>query len=420
MNRLRDCVVLSIVLIAGGFSPSVWAQAEPDLLEQAKQRMALEAQRLEQLVIEADRNATKVGLTNPAGAIDILKGALASLETATALEESKLLPLKRKLELGIRAYEGRLTDQKRPPIAPIVNDVRRQQLDRQQQDAVEIARMMQQIRELRASGKPYEANRLQDELNRKAPANPAVTAWNSFAGRNELLADGRRIREQKEGGWVGVQRELDKSSIPEVNDYVLPSDWVEKSKRRSPALQLTKVERAILEALNKPVSVDFEGQTFDEVIRYLEKSMGQPIIVPKAAMDEAQITSETPVRLKTERVSMRTVLKKILGEVGLTYIIKDQTIQVTTQRGARETLTTRTYYVGDIVAVVDLRWGPVVNQFQMIENVNRLMTMVSQSVDPLSWDINGGAGRIWFDPVTMSIVVRQTAEVHMMMGVGLR
>ena len=96
-----------------------------------------------------------------------------------------------------------------------------------------------------------------------------------------------------------------------------------------------------------------------EVIKYLEKAMGQPIIVPQAVLAEVQVTSETPVKLKTDRVSMRTVLKKLLAEVNLAYVIKDQTIQVMTTRGAAETMSTRTYYVGDLVTVVDLRFGPV-------------------------------------------------------------
>lgn len=420
MYRSSLSCVLTLFLVLLLVVPVAAQPKEDDLLEQQRQRQEIENQRIEQAVKEADRTATQLGKTDPKRAIEILCNGLTLLETADSLPETKKAGLRRQLELSIKAYEGRANDLQRPLPGPVVSDIRRQSEERERQEQAQIAQMLQQVRELRAAGKTFEANRLQDELYRRAPGIPAVGAGGTIAGRNELLADSRRINEAKGNGWLGVMREVDKSSIPEVRDYVLPPDWAEKSKRRSPSMQLTKAERAILEALSKPISTDFDGEKFDEVINFLGKAIGHPIIVPKAAMDEAQITSETPVKLKVDRVSTRTVLRKLLSEVGLAYIIKDGTIQVTTIRGARETLTTRTYYVGDLVAVVDVRFGPVFNQFQMIENVNRILALITQTVDPLSWEVNGGAGKLAFDPLTMSIIVRQTAEIHMMLGVGLR
>lgn len=411
MTRVRGFAVLSLALFCAG--PLV---AQPDLLEQAKLRQQVEAQRVEQLVADADKNATAVGRTDPGRAVAILQAALDTLEADTSLPEAKKATLKRKVEIGLRAYQGRATDLTRPVAPPLVADPRRQPEDR---DTTQIQRQMQEIRDLRAAGKTFDANRLQDDLRRRYPDNPTIALAGTIASRNQALADARQYDNQRDNAWGAIQRDIERASTPEARDYNLPSNWVELSKRRSQATQLTKTERAILEALNTPVSVDFNGEKFDEVIKYLEKVMKQPIIVPQAVLAEVQVTSDTPVKLKTDRVSMRTVLKKLLAEVGLAYVIKDQTIQVMTTRGAAETMSTRTYYVGDLVTVVDLRFGPIANQFQMIENVNRLMALVVQSVDPNSWWPNGG-GRISFDPVTMSIVVRQSAEVHMMLGVGLR
>jgi hypothetical protein len=47
--------------------------------------------------------------------------------------------------------------------------------------------------------------------------------------------------------------------------------------------------------------------------------------------------------------------------------------------------------------------------------------MIISTVDPASWQgvSERGYGTISYDPATMSLVVRQTAEMHYMLGGGL-
>ncbi len=49
-----------------------------------------------------------------------------------------------------------------------------------------------------------------------------------------------------------------------------------------------------------------------------------------------------------------------------------------------------------------------------------LIVMVTQTVEPDSWEVNGkgGLGTIVFYPPTMSLVVKQTAEMHYLMGLS--
>src|SRR5207244_8352565 len=46
----------------------------------------------------------------------------------------------------------------------------------------------------------------------------------------------------------------------------------------------------------------------------------------------------------------RNVLRKIFNELGLTYIIKDEMIQVVTASRAKDMMVVRRYYVGDLLA----------------------------------------------------------------------
>jgi hypothetical protein len=215
---------------------------------------------------------------------------------------------------------------------------------------------------------------------------------------------------------MGTLAEVDKSAVPAASDYDFPPDWLEKTKRRSPAAKLTEREKAILEALKKPVTVDYNMDTFQSVIDHLSKQMGQNILTSKQALDEANVTYDSPITLRFSKpVTARTALKRVLADLGLTYVIRNENIEVTTIARAREMLTTRTYYLGDLMGVASPLLPAIVNQFQALEAVASIVSSV-QAIDPESWESRGGPGSIFFDPVRMSLVIKQTAEMHYLLG----
>jgi hypothetical protein len=48
-----------------------------------------------------------------------------------------------------------------------------------------------------------------------------------------------------------------------------------------------------------------------------------------------------------------------------------------------------------------------------------LMDLIVNTVEPASWQVNGGWGTISFHEPSMSLLIRQTAEFHYQMGNGL-
>ena len=115
----------------------------------------------------------------------------------------------------------------------------------------------------------------------------------------------------------------------------------------------------------------------------------------------------------------------ILQPHGLTFLIRDQSIQVVTMETARASMVTRAYYLGDIVQGVGpfsnfggaaLNFGPLVDMMQTQENVGRIIEMIKGSIDADSWKDRGGNGTITFHFPSMSLIVRQTSEVHSVLG----
>jgi hypothetical protein len=114
------------------------------------------------------------------------------------------------------------------------------------------------------------------------------------------------------------------------------------------------------------------------------------------------------------------VLRSVLATQGLTFIVKDETIQIVTVEKAKSTLATRVYYLGDLVTGTgpfgDFRWGPALNLAQQQENVRLITETITKSIDPLSWKENGGLGTVTFHVPSMSLIVRAPTEVHFTLG----
>jgi hypothetical protein len=381
--------VVSLALVLG-FVASSLAQQKGDPLEDVKRRQEVAAQKAEQDILDAREDIFRTGLRDPAKAIDELTALLEKLDEDTALPRERRDALRVRLNKSIAFFQ-------------------RMKIDRQETRPADEAKRIEASRDRRAT----DEKRADDQ---KRVSRDAADIINK---RKDSVVEGRRLRDEKAEKTVGVMRSVDKSAVPEARDYNLPPDWAEKSRRRSKDFKLTATEQAILKALDEPRSVEFKGQPFSEVINYLQKVMGVPIVVDPQALSEAGITNESPITLTTNKIATRTMLKKFLSEVNLTYVIKDESILVTSPARAKEMLTTRVYYVGDLAGAVDVRFGPLLNRLQAQENLAQIVNMIIQNVEPSSWDVNGGTGTITFDPITMSLIIKQSAEVHYRIRGGL-
>jgi len=364
------------------------AQAQSsDPLPEVRERLRIEAQRIEKEVQDGRMRAYRLLRKDPEEALDILKGVIGTLRKDTSLTDER-----RKLLLAV------------------------------------LQRDLGNVRALAHVRRVAEPAAVAERLEQRRAPDPRVTegaksAYDAAAQRfrqmNGSVAAARDARERRGDRMTSTLAGVDRASLPPRSDYDLPDDWLEKSKRRSPGVKMTDKEKAILEALKKPVRVDYNMETLQSVIDHLSRQMGQEILIDKQALEEANVTYDTPITLRFNNpVSARTALKRVLADVGMTYVIRKESIEVTTLARAREMMTVRTYYVGDLMGVVSPLLPAVANDFQMIQAIGIILSEI-QSIEPESWEGKGGAGTVTFDPVRMAIVVKQSAEIHYMLN-GLR
>jgi hypothetical protein len=402
-------------------------QRGDDLLDQTRRAQAVAAQRVESKVRDALLDAQKLSAKDSTRAIERLREALSLLESDAVLTERRRETLKRVVRDRIRVTEAESDQAAKESIerneSRALTDSRRSEADRQAVDQAAIAQALANIRELRSAGKIEEANRLANELATRYPANAAVQSSRRSTSILEQIATQQQMRADRDRRIAAVGLDVQRSATPPAGDVEFPKDWAEKTKNRAKSLNpLTAKEKAILQALNSPITVNFKNSRFEDVIEYLSTVLRQPIILDRNALEEAQVTYDSPVTVHVKGVGVRTLLRKILSDYGLSYVVKDETIQVVSAAKAKDMMITRSYYLGDLIAGQGngFFFGAAgFDQVQTLQNIARIIETIQSSVEPASWQANGGLGTISFNPATLSLVIRQSAEIHGMIGSSL-
>ncbi len=399
-----------------------------DYLEQVRRLNEVAAQKLEADVQGAVREADKLRTRDSAQAVERLKHALAQVEADTVLDDARRASLKRTLQARLRLLQATVQREQNPvapmPVSPVLTVRPNLPGKTSPEDPQTIQRTLETIRGLQKEGRHDEARRLADDLARRYPGNAVVQATVQTMRTGGALAGYQAQRGDMARRVTGVAADVQRSSLPAAGEVEFPKDWRERTKNRSSSsVALTDKEKAILKSLNSIVSVHFKDTSLENALKSLSDQLGQPIILDKTALQEAQVNYDSKVTMDIPRVAARTALRKLLGEFGLAYVIRDQTIEVTSALKAKEMMVTRSYYLGDLAGIgqlgglAELRLGGIqYTQQQMAKQVQQIIDVIQSSIEPSSWRENGGNGTIFFHAPSMSLIIKQSAEVHGMIS----
>jgi hypothetical protein len=352
-----------------------------DLLGRFKEQNEIQAQKVEAEVNQALADARRLAQTNPETALSKLRKCRELLEDAPALTAERRALLLQRVNERLRSVEAS---------------------QRQQQEAAERAAVRERPRE---QPRPSARQRLDDQYR------DFTNKGRDAVGSAEA---NRRLREER---LNRVGQDIVSSSIPPAGDFTYPKDWKERSERRKKRTQpqLTAAEKNLLRALNSVLSVNFDKTSFQDAINYLQQKTNTTIILDKGSLQDVEVRYDDPITFSAPKVSFRTILRKVLGDQNLTYILKDGVIQVVTHQKARETLVTRSYPIEDF-ASVDPRLGPFAGPLAAAQQGQMIVNLIQTTIEPASWAVNGGPGTIMYNPATRSLVIRQSAEMHYSLG----
>ena len=393
-NPMRWIVALLLGLASLMILPR--AQAADDLLADTKARVAIEAQRVEKEFTSGRLTAYKlVRNDNPqlVESTQKLQELLSLIRADTSLDDKRRQVLLVTLKADLDRVADIAREKKRFTTTERATEISRTTRDNVDRD--DRARRVEPSR------------RVNDDVK------------SMYDSRRRALEDSKTDRIVKADRLNSVFRSVDKSATSPAGDvaYIGAEEWAKISKRRSTAQKMTAKEREILKVLDSTLNAEYDANTLEEVIEHLRKVTKVDIVVDKRALEEAGASYESKITLKM-KTSMRTVLKRVLADLNLAYVVKDEAIQITTRERASQMTTVRTYNLGDLAAVSNTRLPGYVNQAIAIQNITNLIQTITSTVDPQSWKVNNpdAVGVIAFDPVTNSLTIKQAAEVHYKLG----
>ncbi len=174
---------------------------------------------------------------------------------------------------------------------------------------------------------------------------------------------------------------------------------------------------AIQTGLQKLVSLDFQEAPLKDVIRKISAMMGVNFVFDPQSLEEAGRTATDPVTISIEGITARSALKLILEPLNLAFVAEDEVLKIVSRQRAKGELIVTTYSVADVLPLLpddDVKPSvkPKLPAEQNAKGLSGLIQIIQSTVSPDSWDVVGGPASVRAHEATLSLVVRQTCDVH--------
>lgn len=163
-------------------------------------------------------------------------------------------------------------------------------------------------------------------------------------------------------------------------------------------------EAKILAALDQKTELEFVDQPLSDVIDFLKERHGIEIQLDHNALTDEGVGSDVPVTKNIKGISLESALDLMLGDLKLTYVVRDEVLLITSKAVAEHLLSTKTYPVADLVARED---GAALG-----DDYQSLIELITTSAGPTTWDEVGGPGSIQGFRSARAIVISQTFAIH--------
>jgi hypothetical protein len=369
-------IVLAFAALLG-FAVAVSQGQDPLADVRARQKVALE-----KLTGQVDNALTDSRKLEPAEAKFLLQGVMREVKDARELPEADRTAMVRRLQVRLDQVSG---DERGDKV-------------RQDQKPLSDPPL----------GKKFQ---IPDQPSRSGGSASSVAKdfIGSTKGASNAAADNVRNREK---GMIASSRDIERV-LPMDKDINFPSNWKEITERRKALVsqKLTEKEVKLLKTLNSTLSLKYDKDSFKAVINHLQDRTGLDIIIDEGSLRDANVDYDDPVTFKIEKITVRTALKKILGDKGLTYIIKEGAIQVMTPKKAAEYTVIRTYPIGDLITPItaNAMFPPYMQQLQKQQNAQQVINLIVSMTGQDNWQPNGPGSITFFGD---SLVVRASAEMH--------
>jgi uncharacterized membrane protein YgcG len=173
------------------------------------------------------------------------------------------------------------------------------------------------------------------------------------------LAEVQRLRRKN---FLEALYQVEHSHIPFPDEppiiYPPAERWEELTLRRKKyaSVDLAKQgskEEKVYKALNEDTTLEFVDTPLKDVIAFIADQHDITIVLTKK-IEDAGVQPDQPVTRNLKQISLRSALRLLLGDLNLTYMVKDEVLKITTIEDAQspENMSTKVYPVGDLVVPI--------------------------------------------------------------------
>ncbi|MEY3456878.1 MAG: hypothetical protein RL215_35, partial [Planctomycetota bacterium] len=439
---------------------------ESDVLADAAQRSDVQYDRLRTEVMNSVFRAEKMKTTSPDEALQLLDNTLATVESAPLEKEAleTLAGYVRRSQTTIREYR----EQQAPNLARaernrnVMEEIRREtetKIRIEQEFAELVDKYNQYMNERRYAEAQLIARKAKD-LN---PDLPEAAIMVEKAKLQKQIAFNEDVKDRKADSFLEQLNDVEEAIIAPDRDYAMPDarSWEELKKRRerfgrADSRERSESEIQIEQSLGQKVSLHFQDMPLTDVIRQIAFDHGISIVMKTRAIETEGLSVTQPVSIDVDGITLRSALNLLLEQAGgLVYSIENETLTITNRLEQETKFVNVAYNVADLVIPVGNGNAASLSQlggmapqvpnpqtgnglYQVNDDLavsiggngrttngastgskansaadfSGLVNLITTTVEPGSWDVDGGQGTIGQEENTLSLVIRQTSSVH--------
>ncbi len=339
--------------LAGGEPPSP--------LEQVNSQQELLRQKLYREILNEEKAAQQQAQKDPRGALTTLE-RLRERVTGAEVEPAARKQLLRMIddlirELSTFIAENKANIENREQNDAVKADVVRDQEVRLQTQG-KLAEWVEQFNKLMDEKRYAEAEVIARQANDIAPGEPVVTNMIEKSKLAKRIYEDLDVRDKTERYFADTMLSVARSGVGQNDEtpYLFGDlrTWKALSNTRrgwmNEQRNMTPVEREIQKSLSKGVEVRFINRPLSEVMDTLGRMAGVNVYLDPQGLNAEGVTTDTPVTLNlTQPISFKSALNLMLSPLGLSYVIQNEVLRITSEQTRDSNTYAKAYYVADLV-----------------------------------------------------------------------
>ena len=159
-----------------------------------------------------------------------------------------------------------------------------------------------------------------------------------MAKRQSSIPDATKLKEAREDFMLETLNDSEAASPANISKETTQLDGTAQDRinKRGLRSSTSAATREIEKRLSAPVNLNFTETPLATVLDDIRHFYGINIWIDQAALADEGVDIKKRVTVKVEQISLRTALTLLLKESRLTWLVKDEVLQITTEGRARE------------------------------------------------------------------------------------